>query len=93
VGSGLFTPILELAEHLCRFVSPDLAPEVIGVARVGDIRHCSSDLAKTNSVLGYSPKFSIEAGLRQIYQSVQNQPIIDYTLQAKDELKRAGMLK
>jgi len=35
-------------------------------ARSGDIRHSFADISKAQRVLGYQPKFSLEAGLREL---------------------------
>ena len=37
----------------------DLAPQILGKARAGDIRHCFADIARAREVLGFEPRHSL----------------------------------
>jgi dTDP-L-rhamnose 4-epimerase len=93
IGSGQFTTILEIAQMLSKIVAPDISPQVVGFARVGDIRHCSADLTKAARVLGYRPQVGLQEGLAKIVAEVQDQWVSDQSAFARDELRSAGMLK
>ncbi|KLK88301.1 dehydratase [Methanoculleus sediminis] len=41
----------------------NLSPEIMGISRVGDIRHCFADIGRAREVLGYEPEVTLEAGL------------------------------
>jgi len=94
IGTGIATSIHTLAELLCEMVSPDLRPQVIGVARVGDIRHCTADLGLTKARLGYEPRVFLEQGLRSVIQDAQQQKKIEDTSAiARQELTKSGLLR
>jgi dTDP-L-rhamnose 4-epimerase len=94
VGVGIGTNILTLAELLCAMVSPDLAPEVVGIARVGDIRHCTADLGLAKARLGYEPIFLLQQGLRSVIQDAHQQDIInDTSAIARRELAQSWLLR
>ncbi len=37
--------------------------------REGDVRHSLADIGKARTVLGYSPRFSLEEGLREVIRN------------------------
>ena len=57
--------LLELLATLQRLTGRSGQPH-FEPARSGDIRHSYADIAKAQRVLGYQPKFSLEAGLREL---------------------------
>lgn len=57
--------LLELLATLQRLSGCSGQPHFEPV-RSGDIRHSYADIAKAQRVLGYQPKFSLEAGLREL---------------------------
>lgn len=93
IGNCEFTPIATIAQALCQMINPDIAPEVVGLARVGDIRHCSSDTDRATSLLGYQKSVSLTEGLQKLIHSLEQERIDDQTQSAKDELRQAGLLK
>ena len=46
----------EMARTLARLLHKNIAPEILGKYRVGDIRHCFSDVTKIRDVLGFEPR-------------------------------------
>lgn len=93
VGSGQAVTILQLAQLMAKEISPNLQPRIVNMARVGDIRHCTADLQKAQSILGYVPKVSLEDGVKNILQQVIATKELDKSLQARDELLKAGILR
>ncbi len=97
IGSGEFTTILELAQTMCELLYFGQPPEVIGVARVGDIRHCSASLSHAAEILGYSPRVALKAGLAEVIdhakQESMQRTLADRSAIARDELKQSGLLK
>src|SRR6478752_5510888 len=54
VGSGEDRSILQIGEMLAAAMDrPELDPETLGKARIGDIRHCFCDVRKAQEVLGF----------------------------------------
>lgn len=41
----------------------NLAAEIMGISRIGDIRHCFADISRAQEVLGYEPEVTLETGL------------------------------
>lgn len=93
IGSGEFNTIYNIAKMLCQMINPEIGPEVVGIARVGDIRHCSSDTTRALNLLGYQNSVSLTEGLQKVIQSLEQERIDDQTQSAKDELRQAGLLK
>jgi len=98
VGTGQFTSILTLAQHLCDLIRPGSKPKVVELARIGDIRHCSADLFKITEILEFLPSISILEGLKLLIAEsgldlISKPSIADFSVIARNELKRAGLLK
>ena len=69
----------------------DMAPEITGKYRVGDIRHCFADISRAQQVLGFSPEVTIEAGIEELAQWLQTASAVDQTQAATQELSRRGL--
>jgi dTDP-L-rhamnose 4-epimerase len=93
VGSGVNTSIYDLAEKLCKLLSPDIKPKIVGIARVGDIRHCTADLELAHKYLEFTPKIYIEDGLKSVIGDAASQTLVDRSSVALQQLVKAGMLK
>jgi dTDP-L-rhamnose 4-epimerase len=66
VGSGQTMSILHLALRLCELVDRQRQPSLIGVARVGDVRHCNADITLAYARLGYRPQVATPTGLAEL---------------------------
>ena len=74
VGSGRNYSVLEVARRLGEVLGrQNIAPEVTGKYRVGDIRHCFADISHARELLGYEPKVAFEDGLVELSQWLQGQ--------------------
>lgn len=92
IGTGRPLRVLDVAQALCRELAPALEPEVTGTFRAGDIRHCFADISKARAKLGYEPRVSFEAGLRDLLAWVQGQTATDAFDTARRELQQRGLL-
>jgi dTDP-L-rhamnose 4-epimerase len=93
VGSGRNYSILEVAERLAAAMGcPQLKPEVMGKARVGDIRHCFADIMLAQEKLGYDPRRRLEDSLGELADWVKTQKAIDRAEQARRELEQRGLM-
>ncbi len=64
IGNGRPATFRTTADRLMTITRrQDLSPEITGVGRVGDIRHCTADISRAREVLGFEPEVTLEAGL------------------------------
>lgn len=66
IGSGERVTVRAIATTLARVLDVDLAPQVTGRYRVGDIRHCFADITRAREKLGYAPRTSLDAGMQEL---------------------------
>ncbi|MDB5472927.1 MAG: epimerase [Devosia sp.] len=66
VGSGQAITVNEIARTLARLLKKNIAPEVLGKYRVGDIRHCFADVSRIEQVFGFRPQRQFEEGMREL---------------------------
>ncbi|HEX9978985.1 MAG TPA: SDR family NAD(P)-dependent oxidoreductase [Flavobacterium sp.] len=91
IGSGNQYTVSEIADKLANVMQKDIAPEVSGKYRVGDIRHCFADLTKAREVLGFEPRIKFEDGLRELAGWLEGQIAVDSVSQANQELALRGL--
>jgi dTDP-L-rhamnose 4-epimerase len=93
VGSGQDRSILEIGTLLAGAMGrPDLAPETVGKARAGDIRHCFCDVTKARETLGFTARRDFSEGLAQLAEWVARQTAHDGVEQARRELEQRGLV-
>ena len=93
IGSGHDVSILEVAGALADAMGvPQLRPEIIGKARVGDIRHCFADIGLARRVLGFAPRRSFADSLGELADWVGQQQAVDRVAEARRELERRGLV-
>lgn len=93
IGSGQVYTIRELAARLAKVLNKDhLTPEVTGKYRAGDIRHCFADIRRAQAVLGYQPTLSLEDGLHELTEWLQQQQPTRQVANANQELAKRGLL-
>lgn len=72
IASGRPCTFKTAADHFATITGrQDLAPEIMGTTRIGDIRHCFADIGRVREVLGYEPEVTLEAGLLDLVAWVQ----------------------
>jgi dTDP-L-rhamnose 4-epimerase len=92
IGSGSGTPIREIAEQLCNVLKIDIAPEINGEFRPGEMRHLISDTTIACSA-GYEPAVDLSEGIGRYIDWVRGQSDIrDYFSEASEILKNKGMV-
>ena len=93
VGSGQDVSIREVGEALSRAMAvPHLTPEVMGKARVGDIRHCFADISLARETLGFAPRRTFEDSLGELAEWVREQQAEDLVHDARRELEKRGLV-
>ena len=94
VGTGVETNVLTVANELVKNYGLDVAINVSGNYRLGDIRHNYADLTKINRLLGFNTKVSFEAGLKNFAEWVNTQEVQEDKYQKSiDEMKAKGLYK
>jgi len=91
VGSGASVTVNELAELLARTLGKDVAPEVTGEFRVGDIRHCFADVSLAREALGFEAQVRLEDGIAELAEWLAGQTAVDRVDEATAELSRRGL--
>jgi dTDP-L-rhamnose 4-epimerase len=91
VGSGTPHTIREVAALLSAILGKTIEPEICGKYRVGDIRHCFADISEAREVLGYEPRVTLEDGLVELAEWLQDQAAVDRVEDASRELAARGL--
>jgi dTDP-L-rhamnose 4-epimerase len=93
VGSGEDRSVREVARLLAKAMQrPQIAPEIAGKARIGDIRHCIADIGKIRQELGFTPRRDFSEGLAELAAWVARQEAEDRVQQARKELEMRGLV-
>jgi dTDP-L-rhamnose 4-epimerase len=91
IGSGESVTVNALATSLARTLGKDIAPEVTGEFRVGDIRHCFADIALARETLGYEAQVALDDGIAELAGWLAGQKAVDRVDEAAAELARRGL--
>jgi dTDP-L-rhamnose 4-epimerase len=92
IGSGENFSVREVAKRISVAVNKQgIEPEISGKYRVGDIRHCFSDISKAQKILGYEPVVSFDEGLEELANWLEGEVAVDKVIQAKTELSSRGL--
>jgi dTDP-L-rhamnose 4-epimerase len=91
VGSGRSISIVELGELLARTLGKEIAPEVTGEFRVGDIRHCFADVTLAQETLGFEAEVELEKGIAELAEWLAGQTAVDRVDEATAELAKRGL--
>jgi dTDP-L-rhamnose 4-epimerase len=92
IGSGRNYSVLQIAEQMARVLGrEDIAPEIVGKCRVGDIRNCFADISRAKDILGYEPRVSLKEGLVELAGWLEGQIAVDRIDHAVRELNARGL--
>jgi dTDP-L-rhamnose 4-epimerase len=93
VGSGQDRTVREVSDLLAAAMNrPDIAPEIAGKARTGDIRHNIADIGKIQRDLGFQPRRDFSEGLAELAEWVARQEAEDRVQEARKELEMRGLV-
>ncbi len=93
IGSGVDRSVTQVARSIARALQRnDIQPEIVGKARVGDIRHCFCDGAKAQEKLGFTAENDFDQGLAELAEWVAGQTADDRVDQARAELEAKGLV-
>lgn len=93
VGSGRSISVTEIAQTLARLLGKNIAPEILGKYRVGDIRHCFADTARLRATFGLVPARTFEEGMAELIDWVRSvaKPV-DRSAASMAELAGSGLV-
>ena len=91
IGSGQPITIRRVAAILAKALGKDIAPEITGRFRAGDIRHCYADISKAREILGFEPQISHEEGFAELASWLESQNAEDRSEEAARELQSFGI--
>ena len=94
VGSGTPVDVMTVARTLVRLLGTEVPIAVSGNFRIGDIRHNYACLQKAQRLLGFTPQFNFEAGIRLFCDWVKTQGPVQSDYEGSiAEMKKKGLLK
>lgn len=93
VGSGRAYTIAQVARMLAAAMGvPEIAPEIMGKARSGDIRNCFADISKAHDLLGFEARYRLEDSLDELAEWVRRAGAIDNGVEMKRQLEERGLV-
>jgi dTDP-L-rhamnose 4-epimerase len=93
VGSGESRTVQDVAHTLARAMGRnDIAPQITGKYRAGDIRHCFADITLARTLLGFEPQVTFDDGIAELVEWLLEQIATDSVEQATEELSRRGLV-
>ncbi|WP_174291737.1 NAD-dependent epimerase/dehydratase family protein [Sphingomonas bacterium] len=93
IGSGHDRSVREVATELARAMGKnDLQPEIVGKARIGDIRHCFCDTSLAAAKLDFRARQDFGEGLAQLAEWVARQTATDKVAEMRAELEARGLV-
>jgi dTDP-L-rhamnose 4-epimerase len=93
IGSGADRSVTDVARSIARALNrEEIEPEIIGKARVGDIRHCFCDGSKAADQLQFRAAKDFDEGLAELAEWVREQTAPDRVDDARAELEAKGLV-
>ncbi len=93
IGSGHDRSVTEVAQELARAMGKnDIAPQIVGKSRIGDIRHCFCDGSKAAELLNFRAEKDFQEGLAELAEWVAVQTADDRVDEARAELEARGLV-
>ncbi|PWU07217.1 MAG: nucleoside-diphosphate-sugar epimerase [Terriglobia bacterium] len=93
ISSGQAMTVKEVAERTIAAIGRhDIKPAITGKYRAGDIRNCFADISLAKDVLGWEPEVTLEAGLENLAEWLEDQTAIDHGPEAREELAARGLM-
>ena len=94
IGTGIAIDVLTVAKTLCKHYGLEVPLTVSGNYRLGDIRPNYADIALAKQILGFNPKWTFDAGIKQFADWVNRQELqTDYYEASLEEMKQKRLFK
>ncbi len=93
IGSGQDRSVTDVARELARAMGKNsFEPEIVGKARIGDIRHCFCDTGLAADKLGFRATQDFGTGLAELAEWVAEQKATDNVARMRAELEQRGLV-
>ncbi|MGI4876832.1 MAG: NAD-dependent epimerase/dehydratase family protein [Janthinobacterium lividum] len=93
IGSGQHRSVTEVATELAQAMGKNqIEPQIVGKARIGDIRHCFCDGTLAAERLGFQARQDFGTGLAELAEWVASQTAKDRVEQMRAELDARGLV-
>jgi dTDP-L-rhamnose 4-epimerase len=92
IGSGNPVTISQVAAELQKMLGTSLPVEVTGKYRAGDVRHCYGDISAAAEFLGYTPRWPMSEGMRELAGWLESQQAKDFVDEAMNRLTVHGLV-
>ncbi len=93
IGSGHHRSVRDVAASLAGAMGKNqIQPEIVGKARIGDIRHCFCDTTLAADMLGFRATQDFDQGLAELAEWVAVQTAPDRVAQMRAELEARGLV-
>jgi dTDP-L-rhamnose 4-epimerase len=93
IGSGQDRSVREIATELARAMGKnDITPQIVGKARIGDIRHCFCDTTLAAERIDFRATQDFGQGLAELAEWVAVQTATDRVDQMRAELEAKGLV-
>ena len=94
IGTGIATDVLTVAKTLSKHYGISVPLNVSGNYRLGDIRHNYADITLAKNILGFSPQWSFDDGIKAFCDWVNQQELqTDNYESSLEEMKQKGLFK
>jgi len=91
IGSGHAYTIHDIADLMSRALGDAIPAAITGQHRVGDIRHCTADIALAQRLMGYQPSTELEVGLSELAGWLATQRAVDRVDAMHADLSSRGL--
>lgn len=93
IGSGRAYAIADIARRLASVMGRgDIAPEILGKARAGDIRNCFADIGKARRLLGFEARHELMESLPELVDWVRTAVATDKASEMRKQLEARGLV-
>ncbi len=92
MGSGITTPIKDIAALISKLLDKHIEPKITGEFRKNDIKICTADISKAKEILGWAPKVTLEAGFAELIEWSKTEKSVDMFAKAEEELRTKKLL-
>ncbi|MFA5644887.1 MAG: NAD-dependent epimerase/dehydratase family protein [Candidatus Ratteibacteria bacterium] len=92
IGSGTPVRIKDIALLLAEQLHKKISPNISFSFRKGDVRHCFADIKKAKTLLGFTPRVSLQEGLSILGEWSETIEASDRFLQAEKEIKEKKLV-
>ena len=92
IGTGKKLTVLDLARVIKEKLQSPVELKFTGQFRIGDIRDCYADLARSREVLGYRPLVDFTDGVDELIAWAKGEAVVDRSTEAEQALRKRKLV-